>query len=81
MILVTGATGQLGAAVVRQLLARTDASEIAVLVRDPDKAAALERQGVSVRVGEYGDAGSLARASDLVLRRRSCAEARAGHGS
>lgn len=62
MILVTGATGQLGAAVVRQLLARTDASEIAVLVRDPGKAAALERQGVQVRVGEYGDPGSLARA-------------------
>jgi NAD(P)H dehydrogenase (quinone) len=70
MILVTGATGQLGAAVVRQLLTRTDGPEIAVLVRDPGKAAALERQGVSVRVGEYGDPGSLARAmkgADRVL--------------
>jgi NAD(P)H dehydrogenase (quinone) len=70
MILVTGATGQLGAAVVRQLLTRTDASNIAVLVRDPGKAAALERQGVSARVGEYGDPGSLARAmkgADRVL--------------
>jgi len=45
MILVTGATGQLGAAVVRQLLARTDASRIAVLVRDRGRAAGLERQG------------------------------------
>lgn len=70
MILVTGATGQLGAAVVRQLLARTDASEIAVLVRDPGKAADLERQGVSIRVGEYGDPASLAQAmkgADRVL--------------
>jgi NAD(P)H dehydrogenase (quinone) len=61
VILVTGATGQLGAAVVRQLLARTDASRIAVLVRDRGKAAGLERQGVSVRLGDYGDAGSPAR--------------------
>jgi NAD(P)H dehydrogenase (quinone) len=57
-------------AAVRQLPARTDASEIAVLVRDPGKAADLERRGVSVRVGEYGDTGSLARAmkgADRVL--------------
>jgi NAD(P)H dehydrogenase (quinone) len=70
MILVTGATGQLGAAVVRQLLARTDASQVAVLVRDRGKAAGLEQQGVSVRLGDYGDAGSLARAmkgTDRVL--------------
>jgi hypothetical protein len=63
MILVTGATGQLGSAVVRQLLARTDASEIAVLARDPGKAADLEKQGVSVRAGDYDDTGSLARAA------------------
>jgi NAD(P)H dehydrogenase (quinone) len=68
MILVTGATGQLGAAVVRQLLARTDASNVAVLVRDPDKAADLAKQGVSVRLGEYGDTGSLARAMEGVER-------------
>lgn len=70
MILITGATGQLGAAVVRQLLARTDASNIAVLARDPGKAAGLEQQGVSVRLGEYGDTSSLARAmkgADRVL--------------
>ncbi len=70
MILVTGATGQLGVAVVRQLLARTDASQVAVLARDPGKAAGLEQQGVSVRPGEYGDTGSLARAmagADRVL--------------
>jgi NAD(P)H dehydrogenase (quinone) len=64
MILVTGATGQLGAAVVRQLLTRTDASNITVLARDPDKAADLKQQGVSVRLGEYGDTGSLARAME-----------------
>jgi len=68
MILVTGATGQLGAAVVRQLLARTDPANIAVLVRDPGKAADLARRGVSVRLGEYGDPGSLARAMEGVDR-------------
>jgi NAD(P)H dehydrogenase (quinone) len=68
MILVTGATGQLGTAVVRQLLARTGASRIAVLARDPAKAAGLERRGVSVRAGEYGDTGSLARAMKGVDR-------------
>ncbi|HVT69406.1 MAG TPA: NAD(P)H-binding protein, partial [Trebonia sp.] len=62
MILITGAAGQLGRAVVRQLLARTSASDIAVLVRDAGKVADLERRGVSVRVGDYGDTGSLARA-------------------
>jgi NAD(P)H dehydrogenase (quinone) len=70
MLLVTGATGQLGTAVVRQLLARTDAAQIAVLVRDPAKAAGLERQGVSVRAGDYADPGSLAQAmkgADRVL--------------
>ena len=64
MILVTGATGQLGTAVVRQLLARTGASDIAVLARDPGKAAGLAEQGVSVRAGDYDDTGSLARAMD-----------------
>jgi NAD(P)H dehydrogenase (quinone) len=68
MILVTGATGQLGAAVVRQLLARTDASNVAVLARDPSQAAGLEQQGVSVRPGEYGDTGSLGRAMKGVDR-------------
>jgi NAD(P)H dehydrogenase (quinone) len=70
MILVTGATGQLGTAVVRQLLTRTDPSNIAVLARDPGKAADLEKRGVSVRAGDYDDTGSLARAlegADRVL--------------
>lgn len=68
MILVTGATGQLGGAVVRQLLARTEAAGVAVLVRDPGKAAGLAQRDISVRVGDYGDPGSLARAMDGVDR-------------
>jgi len=68
MILVTGATGQLGGAAIRQLLARTEASNVAVLVRHAEKASDLAEQGVSVRVGEYGDTESLARAVDGVER-------------
>lgn len=62
MMLITGATGQLGTAVVGQLLKRTDAPDIAVLARDPKKAAGLAQQGVSVRAGDYDDPGALARA-------------------
>jgi len=62
MIVVTGATGLLGGAVVERLLARQPAEEIAVSVRDPAKAAALADRGVRVRRGDYDDAASLAHA-------------------
>ncbi|MQM25978.1 NAD(P)H-binding protein [Glycomyces albidus] len=59
MIVVTGATGKLGTLVVEGLLDRVPAEEIAVLVRDPRKAARFGEQGVQVRVGDYDDPGSL----------------------
>jgi NAD(P)H dehydrogenase (quinone) len=59
MILVTGATGQLGGIVVENLLKTTPASEIAVLVRDENKAADLKAKGVEIRVGSYHDKDSL----------------------
>jgi uncharacterized protein YbjT (DUF2867 family) len=62
MIVVTGATGQLGSAVVERLLTRQPATEIGVSVRDPDKAGALAERGVRVRRGDYEDAASLAHA-------------------
>lgn len=62
MMLVTGATGQLGSAVVRRLLERTDAADVAVLVRDERKAADLAGRGVAVRVGDYDDTTALDRA-------------------
>jgi NAD(P)H dehydrogenase (quinone) len=64
MILITGATGQLGRAVVHRLLERVEPTEIAILARDPAKTAALSDKGVSVRIGEYGDVDSLANAID-----------------
>jgi uncharacterized protein YbjT (DUF2867 family) len=66
MILVTGATGRLGGAVVGQLLERIDAADIAILARDPAKAGDLAGRGVSVRTGDYDDTASLARAMDGV---------------
>src|SRR3954471_17376258 len=64
MIVVTGATGLLGGAVVERLLARQPAEEIGVSVRDPAKAQALADRGVRVRRGDYDDAASLAHAFD-----------------
>ncbi len=62
MIIVTGATGQLGSLVVEQLLARVPAAELGVSVRDPERARALQERGVRVRRGDFADAGSLAHA-------------------
>ncbi|MGI8691465.1 MAG: SDR family oxidoreductase [Geodermatophilaceae bacterium] len=62
MILITGASGQLGSAVVRRLLERTDAADVAMFVRDESKAAGAAGRGVAVRVGDYDDATTLDRA-------------------
>ncbi|WP_287130414.1 SDR family oxidoreductase [Candidatus Cyanaurora vandensis] len=62
MILVTGANGQLGTAVVKNLLKKASASQIAALVRDESKASALKEQGVDIRVGDYDDTASLDKA-------------------
>lgn len=58
-ILVTGATGQLGKVVVDELISNTSAADIAVLVRDPAKAAHWQEQGVTVLQGDYDDYPSL----------------------
>ena len=66
MITVTGATGALNGATVDHLLERLPASEVTVVVRDPDRARHLADRGVAVRRGDYADprsgAGSLAEA-------------------
>ncbi|MEU3459356.1 NAD(P)H-binding protein [Streptomyces sp. NPDC006733] len=62
MIIVTGATGQLGRQIVERLLTRVPADRIGVSVRDPQKARGFADQGVRVRHGSFTDAGSLAHA-------------------
>ena len=62
MIIVTGATGQLGRGIVESLVTRVPADRIGVSVRAPEKASALSALGVRVRQGDFDDPASLARA-------------------
>lgn len=59
MILVTGATGHLGTAVINHLLQKISAERIVALVRDESKASALKEKGVDIRIGNYDDRDSL----------------------
>ena len=59
MIVVTGATGALNGTTVDHLLDRVPATEVAVAVRDPAKAARFADRGVAVRRGDYADPNSL----------------------
>lgn len=59
MIIVTGATGQLGRLVIARLLKTVPAAQIVAAVRDVAKAADLAAQGVQVRRADYADPASL----------------------
>ncbi len=68
MIIVTGANGKLGRAVVERLLDHVPAARIGVSVRDLEKARGLEERGVRVRHGDFDDAASLADAFEGASR-------------
>ncbi|MDN3595610.1 SDR family oxidoreductase [Zunongwangia endophytica] len=59
--LITGATGSLGQLVVKNLLANTEANNIAVLVRDTEKDIVKEykSQGLGIRVADYDNPANL----------------------
>ena len=59
MIIVTGATGQLGSRIVRRLLERVPADTVGVSVRDVAAAAEHEARGVRVRRGDFTDPATL----------------------
>ena len=59
MIVVTGATGHLGRAIVEKLVNRVLADQVGVSVRDPDKAVDLASLGVRVRQGDFVAARTL----------------------
>lgn len=59
MILVTGASGQLGRLVIDSLLEKTAASNIVAAVRSPEKVADLAEKGVQVRQADYTDQDAL----------------------
>ena len=67
-ILVTGATGHLGAKVVDALLDSVPTNQVAVSVRNVEKAEHLRTRGVDVRRGDFDDGESLARAFEGVQR-------------
>lgn len=58
-VLVTGATGFVGGAVVRQLLSRGDA--VRVVVRSPDRADDLRCAGAEVYAGDIAEKDTLRR--------------------
>ncbi len=60
MIIVTGATGSLGRAVIQGLLTRLPADRVVASVRDPAKATALAARGVRVRTGNFAEPDGLA---------------------
>lgn len=59
MLIVTGATGRLGALIVNRLLERVPADRIGVSVREVSKAAELAERGVRVRAGDFTEPDSL----------------------
>ena len=65
---VTGASGQLGMALLRHLLARTAASDVVAITRSPEKLAAFSSQGVDVRAGDFNDRAGLEKAFSGVER-------------
>lgn len=52
-LLVTGATGKFGTKVVETLLKTVPANQLAVSVRNPEKAEGLQARGVEVRQGDF----------------------------
>lgn len=59
MIVVTGASGQLGRLVIEVLLKKLPAGEIVAAVRNPEKVADLAARGVQVRQADYDQPASL----------------------
>lgn len=62
MIVVTGASGQLGRLVIEALLRKPLAEEIVAAVRNPKSVEALQARGVQVRQADYDQPESLATA-------------------
>jgi NAD(P)H dehydrogenase (quinone) len=61
MLLITGATGQLGTAVTQQLRQK-NATNWAIFARDADKARRYTDQGIAARMGDFDDTTTLSSA-------------------
>ncbi len=64
MIVVTGATGELGRLIVKSLLKRVPGAQIGISVRDPEKAEDLRQHGIRVCKGDFAEPASLLQAFD-----------------
>ena len=64
MIVVTGATGQLGRQIVEGLLKKLPSAQIGVSVRNPEQAEDLKGRGIRVCKGDFADPASLTEAFD-----------------
>ena len=62
MILITGAAGNLGTAVIENLLKQVPPQKIAGLYRDANKATAFANEGITVRIGDYSHKSSIEKA-------------------
>ena len=80
MIVVTGATGQLGRAIVTQLVARVPTGEVGASGRDPAKAADLAVIGVRVRRGDFADPDTLPHAFEGATQVLVVSSNAAAHG-
>lgn len=84
MIIITGATGKLGSAIVERLLEKLPAQQIAVSVRDTAKAKSFADRGVRVRQADFAAPETLAHAFEgatqvLVISSNSSGEAAVEH--
>lgn len=68
MILVTGATGQLGSSVVSQLSKLTSKDQFAIFARDESKALKYKDEGIEVRLGNFDQISSLGKAFEGVTK-------------
>jgi len=59
MIVITGASGQLGRLVIEALLKKLPSHEIVAAVRNPEKVADLAARGIQVRQADYDQPDSL----------------------
>ncbi|MBM9509475.1 SDR family oxidoreductase [Actinacidiphila acididurans] len=84
LVMITGATGELGRRVVEFLLQRVPAGRIAALARRPEDLSDLAARGVLVRRGDYEDPDGLVPAFDgveklLLISARAFTDAETAH--
>lgn len=68
MILVTGASGNLGTVVVENLLKQVPAKNISVLQRNKNNAKSFEEKGITIQIGDYANKSSIVNALQGVTK-------------